>query len=229
VFVTLPVKAAYRLKAAALNSDLRLINSGIDAIRLTGDSHFVFLKTGRIAPLKAGVVRRRFVGVLAMTMALLLAAAIAYGVLPIVAQQHLSFVPLPLFATATRTPTNTFTPTGTSTFTSTPSQTPTSTETHTPAPTRTSTIVPTSTIALSSTPSIPIFIFTTGAFCRTGPGTAYPAITGIAAGKSVEITGRNPDGTWYYIFWKQHKVRCWISVVTGQAHGDSLGVPVLAP
>lgn len=229
VFVTLPVKAAYRLKTAALNSDLRLINSGIDAIRLTGDSHFVFLKTGRIAPLKAGAVRRRFIGVLAMMITLLLAATLAYAALPIFTQRRLSFVPLPLFATASHTPTSTFTPTVTGTFTSTPSQTPTPTETRTPTPTRRSTIAPTSTIALSSTPSIPIFTFTTGAFCRSGPGTAYREVTGIGADNTVEITGRNADNSWYYIFWEKFNVKCWVSAITGQAYGDLVGVPVLAP
>jgi hypothetical protein len=229
VFVIMPVEAAYRLKTAALNSDLRLINYGIDAIRLTGDSDFVFLKTGRIAPLKAGGLRHRLSSLPVLMITLLLAAMLSYGVFSIVAQRRLSFVPLPLFATVTPAPTNTFTPTVTGTFTSTPSQTPTPTRTRTPTPIRTATIVPTSTVVLSSTPSIPIFTFTTGAFCRTGPGTAYREVTGIGAGETVEITGRTTDSTWYYVFWKKFNVTCWVSVITGQAYGDLVGVPVLAP
>jgi hypothetical protein len=77
-------------------------------------------------------------------------------------------------------------------------------------------------------PSIPIFTFITGSFCRTGPGTAYPETTGIQAGDTVEIVGRNADNTWYYIFWKKFSVKCWVSSSTGQTSGDLLRVPIQA-
>jgi TIR domain-containing protein len=53
-FVNMPASAAYGLKTEALNRDPRLIEFGIDALRILADRNFVLLKTGSIAPLKNG-------------------------------------------------------------------------------------------------------------------------------------------------------------------------------
>ena len=222
VFVNMPTDAAYRLKAAALNRDLRLLNSGIHALRLTGDRHFVLLKTGRIGPL-----RGRFSGGSAIMMSLLISAILIYVVLSLITPpETLPFPGLPFYLFPTATPVPSSTPVPTKTLRPTPSYTPTPRMTLTPTPTRKPTITRTSTRTPTSMPSIPIFTFITGSFCRTGPGTAYPETTGIQAGDTVEIVGRNADNTWYYIFWKKFSVKCWVSSSTGQASGDVTGVPV---
>lgn len=151
-FVNMPADAAYRLKTAALNREARLINYGIDALRLTGDRHFVFLKTGRIAPLNSG--GRWFSGSLGLMLALLLSAVIITVGLSL----PNSFIPS-FFATATATATNTFTSTpsststATETLTSTPSLTLTPANTFTRTPTKTPTRTPTSTPSYTPTAS----------------------------------------------------------------------------
>ncbi len=152
-FVSMLPDAAYRLKTAALNRDARLIRYGIDALRLTGDRHFVFLKEGRIAPLKSGNSGGRwFIGGLILVIALVLSALIFTIGLPLASPFISSF-----FASVTPTLTNTFTltpsstPTATETPTSTPSRTLTPTNTFTLTPTRTSTSTPSRTATPTST------------------------------------------------------------------------------
>ena len=134
--------------------------------------------------------------------------------------------PIYLYPTAISTHPHTPVPTKTFTPTSTRTVTPTPTETPTPVPTRRPTITRTPTRTPSSTPCIPMFTLTTGAFVRTGPGTAYPDITAIPAGDTVEIIDRNADSSWYYIFWQKFNVEGWISSITGQPSCGITEVPV---
>lgn len=64
------------------------------------------------------------------------------------------------------------------------------------------------------------------AFCRYGPGVVYPTLTGVLAGQSVQLIGRNQDGTWYYSIIPGN-FKCWISSGTGTPDGDPNGLPVL--
>jgi hypothetical protein len=141
VFVDMPAGTAYQIKTAALNNDPRLIQAGINALRLSGDRNFVPLNAGSKAPPKRGKRGgpRGWIGGLILMLALLLAAMVNYVAL--------SSVALQLFATATSTPTNTFTPSPTLTFTPTPTNTFTATPSHTPTPT----LTPTSTFTPSPT------------------------------------------------------------------------------
>ena len=63
IVVKMPADAAYQLKTAALNCDMRLINYGIKGLRLTGDRHFVLVKSGRFAPLKSDKLGSGLTGV----------------------------------------------------------------------------------------------------------------------------------------------------------------------
>lgn len=138
LFVDMPANTAYQIKTAALNKDPRLINAGIDALRLSGDRNFVVLKPSGKAPPKSGKRSgsRWFIGGLTLMIALLITAMVTYMALSSFASQQ--------FATATPTPTNTFTPTPTMTFTP--------TATNTPTPTITSTTTPSHTPTPSATP-----------------------------------------------------------------------------
>jgi hypothetical protein len=132
-FIKMPADSAYQLKTAALNRDSRLINFGIDALRLSGDRNFVLLKTGRIGSLKAGRLGGRywFIGGLALVIALFLSAMIISFVLP----RAEIFVTTTSTSTATNTFTSTPSHTPTSSLTSTPTRTLTPTPTYTPTPT----------------------------------------------------------------------------------------------
>jgi len=155
-FVNMPASAAYELKAAALNRDLRLVKFGMHALRLVGDRNFVLLKTGNVASLKGGKSGRPswLIYGLALVIALFLSAIIISLVFPQAGTLLSSF-----FATTTPTPTNT--------FTSTPSYTPTLTDTPTSTPSQTSTPTPTSTPTLTPTPKIPTLKVCLGASCAT--------------------------------------------------------------
>jgi hypothetical protein len=124
------------------------------------------------------------------------------------------------------TPTVTKILTATASYTLTITHTSSSTPTTTPTATQSS--IPTRTPPL--TPCIPMFTLTTGAFLRTGPGTAYPYTSAVPAGDAVEILARNADtaNTWYYIFWQKFNVRGWISSIAGQLSCDITEVPVTA-
>lgn len=145
-FLNMPADSAYLLKTAALNRNRYLANFGIQALRLSGDRHFVSPKSGAISHLKD--VRSNGTGWLIrglfIVLAVLLSVLVISGVLPSAIPVITSF-----FASATPTPTNTFTPTQTVTFT--PSATPTLTA----SPTRTPTYTPTATKTPTFTPNPP--------------------------------------------------------------------------
>ncbi len=79
------------------------------------------------------------------------------------------------------------------------------------------------------TPEPLSFRFNENAYCRKGPSQAYEDITAIPAGEIVQVTGRNDDNSWLYVFWSQFNVRCWVSIVTGQFYGDFTAIPIFTP
>ena len=125
VFITMPRRGAYVLKTAALNQDNRLLNYGIEAVRLDGEEHYVWVSSGEIGPLlhpqphPAGFPR-----ILAFAIGLALLTALLYFLLA----RPIPSPPAPPSSTATIiTPTQfpaTSTPqvvTATATFSITPS------------------------------------------------------------------------------------------------------------
>jgi hypothetical protein len=220
-FVRMPATAAYRIKTAALNRDVRLINFGIDALRLTGDRHFVVLKTGSIAPPKSGKPGgpRWFIGGLALMIALFMSAIVIATALSPAKTWISSF-----FNTATPTPTNTFTPT--------PSNTPTPTKTLTPTSSPTSTFTPTwtPTPTMTSTPSPLTITGLAMANCRTGPSVTYEVYSNLRPGQTVQVFARNALSTWFLSENPRSDFRyyCWISIGKAvQVNGDPSDVPVV--
>jgi len=106
-----------------------------------------------------------------------------------------------------------------------PSATLTPMETFTPTPTATSIITPTS--PTTPTPSAPSLTLGENAFCRKGPDPAFPDVTAIPKGDIVDIQGVSQDGFWYFVFWQQFNVKCWVAAHAGQVNGNVQGVPVL--
>jgi hypothetical protein len=140
-FIDMPAHAAYVLKTAALNRDVRLIQAGVDALRLDGEENFISVHTGEIGPLDLPKHRPPFhKGLLPSLLGLGLIAAILFASVPGV-------------RTLFQPPTPTSTPTAT--FTRTPTQTPTVTSTDTLTPTQTSTLTPTGTSTPTSIPNRP--------------------------------------------------------------------------
>lgn len=64
---------------------------------------------------------------------------------------------------------------------------------------------------------------------RTGPGAEYPVIGGLPAGQSSQITGKNPEGTWWQIIYPSNSDgRGWISASDKySAAKNTEGVPVV--
>src|SRR5690349_1072127 len=65
--------------------------------------------------------------------------------------------------------------------------------TDTPTPVLTGTAGP------SPTACSPSLTATSSINVRSGPGTAYGSVDNLAAGTIVTVTGKNNDGTWWYI------------------------------
>jgi len=171
-FVHMPADSAYRLKTAALNRNRHLANSGVEALRLSGDRRFISPQSGRISSLKD--VRsngtRWFIRGLFFFLAALMSVLILSGVVPSAIPVITSF-----FSSDTPTPTNTFTPT--QTFTYTPSATPTSTA----SPTQTPTFTPSATNTSTPTPNPPT------AFSEN-PGASPESYSGLNECNDFQVT-----------------------------------------
>jgi len=169
-----------------------------------------------------------------MMMALTIAGIFVYVGFSLTGQPPKLSFPVPpfsLFSSATPTPSHTPTPTATHTPTPTPTMTLTPTSTSTLTPTKTPRPSKIPTMTPSSTPSTSFVTIKTGSFCRTGPGKVYPDITAVSAGDTVEIVSVNADRTWYYIYWENFNVHCWISSIAfaGQPPVAVSEAPVPAP
>lgn len=89
------------------------------------------------------------------------------------------------------------------------------------------TLVVTLTPSITPTPASPTFTLNENAFCRKGPDTSFPDITAIPKGDTVDIQGVSEDGFWYFVFWKDFNVKCWVAAPAGQANRNLQGVVVL--
>ncbi len=87
-------------------------------------------------------------------------------------------------------------------------------------PTFTPTITFTPSPTVPPAPSAPSFTLDKNANCREGPGTAYEADETLMQGETVPIQGRNADNSWLLVTKPGASRNCWVSVVTGQIHGD---------
>ena len=168
VLITLPRRGAYVLKTAALNRDNRLLDYGIEAIRLEGEENYVWVKSGEIGPLLHQQPRSPvFPRALALAIGFVLVAALLYLLL------RGFTLPPPALPVSTQTiitptqPSATSTPhfaTATPTFSITPSliitNSPTLTETATATipPSITS---PPTTQVFAPNPIIPVTVVTT--------------------------------------------------------------------
>ncbi len=91
--------------------------------------------------------------------------------------------------------------------------TPTSPPTEPPA-----TIAPT-------TDTSPRFTISSGANVRSGPGTNYAIIGGVATGESLAVTGRNADGQWLAVNFAGGTG--WVAAFVGTFNGDLNALPVV--
>jgi len=130
----------------------------------------------------------------------------------------------PPTTTATEAPTETPTeipsptPTNTPTLTGTPTETPTAAPTEAPTP-----VPPTDT----PTPSLPSVTIDVDLNVRLGPGTGYNRVGLLTPGSTVEIVGRNEDGSWWQIAYPDApEGMAWISASYGTAENTG-AVPVV--
>ena len=94
----------------------------------------------------------------------------------------------------------------------------------------TGTPISTATSTATSTLTGPVVTLIKNANCRKGPGTAYDVVTSYLKGQTLQILNRNPDfnNTWWEVKMPTGG-RCWISLLTGQAHGDFDAIPTVTP
>ncbi|MBI4760639.1 MAG: choice-of-anchor Q domain-containing protein [Chloroflexota bacterium] len=79
----------------------------------------------------------------------------------------------------------------------------------TPSPTLPAvpTFIPTET----STPGLPLIVFTQNANCRKGPSTVFKVVTTFEQGKQVQALGRNAENTWLLVAIPSGG-ECWVAV-----------------
>ena len=198
-FVNMPPDSAYQLKTAALNRDVHLINYGIDALRLSGDRYFVFVKTGHLRPLKAGTSGVHwFIGSLALLLALFMSALIITAGLPLASTYISSFV-------TPATPSSRFTFTPSPSDTSTPTLALTPTLTSTPSPSLTATRTPTNTPSATSTFSPTVTPSSFGIPQLSTNQIYYGGATCEPRRLTIRVIAQHPAGIKVVIFF--HKLR----------------------
>jgi len=204
-FIKIPANAAYQLKTAALNRNNRLINFGIVAIRLSGDHHFVLLKTGSIGSLKPRKpwFLNWFIGGILLTATIL-------GL-------TLSKSPdAPVLPTAKPDSTTTLTETITSTVT--PKLTGTSTATP---------FIITITVTTPPLSCTPTLIANKNTNCRYGPSTSYGRAATLLQEQTATILGVNELKTWYKVVNPlDEDDSCWVWRDLVQVQGDLECIPV---
>ena len=181
VSINMPADAAYRIKTAALNNDVRLINYGIERLRLVGDRSFVLVKSGGFAPLKFGNLGRGW---------FIVGSALVIALLMLL--NSISRPPSPSPSSTTKTPTVTITLT--STFTRIPTI---NTE---------EMLIP---LSATSNP-IFVLDLPSNCREGPGPDYSRSVNATLIVGEKVEILGRNVGNSWYYIYWPKENVRCWV-------------------
>jgi hypothetical protein len=83
VLITMPRRGAYVLKTAALNRDNRLLDYGIEAVRLDGEENYVWVNSGEIGPILHPQPRPAvFPRILAFAIGLVLIAALLLLLFP---------------------------------------------------------------------------------------------------------------------------------------------------
>jgi hypothetical protein len=105
------------------------------------------------------------------------------------------------YTAPTRTPLPTFTPLPPATTVVLPSATPSATPTRPATPTHTP-VIPTETptaVPPTKVPTRPSVTVNVSLRVRSGPGVDYPPIGSLPAGTTVDVTGRNADGSWWQI------------------------------
>ncbi len=112
-----------------------------------------------------------------------------------------------------------------------PSQLPDGTSRSGPQSTPIITLSITPTVALLPTPtsSPPAAILLQNTNCRIGPGADYRILATLLKSTMVPIIGQDPYRAWWLVRVPAGVVRCWIAMKTGQATGDTSGVPVVQP
>jgi hypothetical protein len=95
---------------------------------------------------------------------------------------------------------------------------PTATATS-PAPTPTPTLAVSTLTALQDTN------------CRQGPGGSYAWVSGLRAGKSAAVYGKDASGTWWFIERPSGKANeyCWVWGRTTEVDGEADDLPVIPP
>jgi hypothetical protein len=107
---------------------------------------------------------------------------------------------------------------------------PSPTRTMTPTPTSTQTIMPPSPTAEipSPTPSA-LAAVRFDAWCREGPGYAYPGVVLLVAGEAVTLLASNPDTSWLWLQPSTFALQCWVPAPYLNLPTPLPSIPVITP
>jgi len=77
---------------------------------------------------------------------------------------------------------------------------------------------------------LPSAVVSSEAFCRQGPGSIYPVVTGFEPGQELSLVGLNPERTWgkFEATSGVYEFQCWVSLSLVDIL-DEMDVPILVP
>jgi uncharacterized protein YraI len=98
-------------------------------------------------------------------------------------------------------------------------------------PSATASPMPLPTATLEPLPTAANPVVSTTALCWTGPGPAYPVVSGVKAGTEVEVLGVGSNVGWFVIKNPTYGNRCWIEakMLTLDAYFSTAGMQVYNP
>ncbi len=98
-----------------------------------------------------------------------------------------------------------------------------------PEASATSTETPVEAATVTATPDLgPVLTIVMPANIRSGPGTNYPVLGGVEAGKTAPVVGRDASSDWYVISYAgSASGQGWVSSIVATYSGDANSLPVV--
>lgn len=78
-------------------------------------------------------------------------------------------------------------------------------------------------------PPIPTILFLNNSSCRERPGSEFQSLAFFSTGDSAEVTGINPNQTWFQVVIPDSEAKCWVWENLVQFEGELESLRVVAP
>jgi hypothetical protein len=81
----------------------------------------------------------------------------------------------------------------------------------------------------TAAPETPFAFVLQDAVCRSGPTLDHPILDYLTQGMLLPIEGRNPDGSWWWVFDANIQNHCWIANTVVEVRGGTGDLPLVTP